>query len=75
MVLDGQLYVDRVLPFGLRSAPKIFSARADALEYIITEEVVFWLRHYLDDFVMMGPPDSEPGYPRGRRKPGVCVRS
>ena len=21
MVLDGQLYVDRVLPFGLRSAP------------------------------------------------------
>ena len=27
-----QVYVDSVLPFGLRSAPKIFNAVADALQ-------------------------------------------
>ena len=28
---EGQLYIDTVLPFGLRSAAKIFNAVADAL--------------------------------------------
>ena len=27
---NGAIYIDKVLPFGLRSAPKIFSAVADA---------------------------------------------
>ena len=35
MVWDGGLYVDVVLPFGLRSAPKVFTALADALEWVI----------------------------------------
>ena len=30
----GKLFVDEALPFGLRSAPKIFTALADALEYM-----------------------------------------
>ena len=58
MVWEGQLYVDVVLPFGLRSAPKIFNAVADALAFIIGERGVEWLRHYLDDFVIVGPPGS-----------------
>ena len=33
MMWKGQLYIDTALPFGLRSAPKIFSALADALEW------------------------------------------
>ena len=32
MVWEGALYIDTVLPFGLRSAPKIFNAVADAVE-------------------------------------------
>ena len=32
MVWRGRLYVDTVLPFGLRSAPKILSAAADATQ-------------------------------------------
>ena len=28
----GHLYVDSVLPFGLQSAPKVFTAVADALQ-------------------------------------------
>ena len=29
---NGCVYIDRMLPFGLRSAPKIFTAVADALQ-------------------------------------------
>ena len=32
MLWQGKVYVDKVLPFGLRSAPLIFSAVADALQ-------------------------------------------
>ena len=32
---EDNLYIDAILPFGLRSAPKIFNALADALEWII----------------------------------------
>lgn len=33
-----QIFVDGMLPFGLRSAPKIFNAVADALEWIVGQE-------------------------------------
>ncbi len=49
-----KLYIDTVLPFGLRSAPKIFSALADALEWILFNRGVSTLIHYLDDFLTMG---------------------
>ena len=52
------LYVDTVLPFGLRSAPKIFSAVADALEWILLGQGVSLLLHYLDDFLTMGKANS-----------------
>jgi len=42
MVWDDQLFVDTVLPFGLR--------------YMIKKRGVGWLGHYLDDFVVVGPP-------------------
>ena len=53
MEWDGQLFVDTVLPFGLRSAPKIFSAVADAAEWIARAGGVRILYHYLDDFVLL----------------------
>ena len=34
---NGSLYVDTALPFGLRSAPKLFTAIADALESILKD--------------------------------------
>ena len=55
----GAWYVDGMLPFGLRSAPKIFTAVADAIEWVIRQRGVANIDHYLDDFVTMGPPDSE----------------
>ena len=51
-------FVDTALPFGLRSAPKIFSAFADALAWILQSRGVVWQLHYLDDFLFLGPPSD-----------------
>ena len=55
----GQLFFDTRLPFGLRSAPKVFTAVADALQWSFMRQGVSWVEHYLDDYVTMGPPKSE----------------
>ena len=54
-----QLFIDTVLPFGLRSAPKLFSAVADALQWIIRSRGPRFVFHYLDDFALVGEPGSE----------------
>ena len=54
MSWNGQLYIDTVLLFGLRSAPKVFSAVADAVEWVALQFGVSILLHYLDDFLTMG---------------------
>ena len=54
-----QLLVDTALPFGLRSAPKIFSAVADALLWVMCQEGVQSAIHYLDDFLFVGAPESD----------------
>lgn len=59
MSWDGELLMDTVLPFGLRSAPMIFSAVADSLEWIFQHEGVTCSMHYLDDFLTMGLPQSQ----------------
>ena len=58
MQWDGCLYVDTVLPFGLRSAPKIFNCIADALQWVAKSYGVSFLEHLLDDFITAGPPNS-----------------
>lgn len=56
---EGALYVDTALPFGLRSAPKIFTAIADAVQWVARQEGVRFVIHYLDDFLVIGAPASE----------------
>ena len=51
--------MDGSLPFGLRSAPKILTALADALLWIMGQHGVREAIHYLDDFLVFGPPHSE----------------
>ena len=53
-----EVYIDTALPFGLRSAPKIFSAVSDALAWILQSKGVRYQLHYLDDFLLLGPPDT-----------------
>ena len=58
MKWNGNVYVDTVLPFGLRSVPKIFTAIADALEWILKHQGVSFILHYLDDFLTLGQAHS-----------------
>ena len=58
MRFEGELFVDPMLPFGLCSAPKIFNAVADALAWILERAGIRHVFHYLDDFIIVGPPDS-----------------
>ena len=55
----GQIFFDTRLPFGLRSAPTIFTAIADVLQWVILKQGVTWVAHYLDDYITVGPPHSE----------------
>ena len=50
---NGYIYLDKMLPFGLRSTPKIFSAVADGLQWILGQKGITHLLHYLDDFVFV----------------------
>lgn len=58
MLWDGSLYIDTALPFGLRSAPKICTAVADAVEWVAKQEGAGFVIHYLDNFLMVGAPNS-----------------
>ena len=54
----GASYIDTRLPFGLRSAPKIFTAVADALQWVMAHQGLRCFLHYLDDFLFVEPPNS-----------------
>ena len=58
MEWNQSIYIDTCLPFGLRSAPKLFNILADLLSWVTTQQGVTFSMHYLDDFLMFGPPDS-----------------
>lgn len=54
-----QFYVDTCLPFGLRSAPALFNHYAEALHWIMANRHGAQLLHYLDDFLLVGPPGRD----------------
>ena len=59
MEWGGKWYMDTVLPFGLRSAPKIFTALADGLIWIMGRNGIERALHYLDDYLFFGKPESQ----------------
>jgi hypothetical protein len=54
MQWQGKVYVDTALPFDLRSAPKLFNALADAIEWLAKIQGASYLWHYLDDYITIG---------------------
>jgi len=48
---QGGVYVDQALPFGLRSAPILFMAVADAIGWALMKAGIVLHLHYLDDFL------------------------
>ena len=53
MEWNDHIYVDPMLPFGLRSAPKIFNAVTDALNWYLHQAGIEHILHYLDDFIII----------------------
>ena len=49
-IIDGELYFDKVLPMGMRSAPYIAQRVTNAIRYI-HERLHFFLLNYVDDFL------------------------
>ena len=58
MKWDNKIYIDGCLPFGLCSAPKLFNILADLLCWITQQHGISQPLHYLDDFLLIGPPHS-----------------
>ena len=56
---QGSVYTDCQLPFGLATAPAIFNALAEALEWILKSRGMHYVIHYRDDFLLLGHPDSD----------------
>ena len=50
------MLLDTCLPFGLRSAPSILDNFASALHWILKHNYGATVLHYLDDFLLLGPP-------------------
>ncbi len=58
MQWQKQIYLDAALPFGLRSASKIFSALADGLLWVMACRSIKEGLQYLDDFLLAGRRNS-----------------
>ena len=71
MQWEGKVYVDPMLPFGLLSAQNIFNAVADALAWHLHRVGIPHIRHYLDDFIIVAPPDLPDCAHLGPRVPGT----
>ena len=56
---ENSVYIDQTLPFRLRSAPKIFSAAADVIQWILLNQGIHNLLHYLDDFILVAKDYAE----------------
>lgn len=59
MKWKDQTYIDKTLPFGLRSAPLIFTAVGDGIEWAMRKGGVQCVFHYVDDFITLGRPGSD----------------
>ena len=57
---DNHVFIDITLPFGLRSAPIIFTAITDALQWILEQRGIFHVAHFLDDFITLGSTQIRP---------------
>lgn len=54
MEWQGHTYVDTALPFGLRSAPLLFTVLADMAQWVMEQRGVTWVAHYIDNFITLG---------------------
>src|SRR4030095_14000174 len=58
---EEKFYVDMFLPFGLRTAPRIFNLFCEALHWVLDTLHEWNVTHYLDDFLVVFPPNTNIG--------------
>lgn len=57
MQWGGKFYCDKVLPFGLTSAPFLFNQLSEAVEWLLLNHCgISFVCHILDDFLVIEPP-------------------
>ena len=57
MQWEGKFYYDKVLPFGLRSAPFLFNQLSQAVQWLLLNHCgISFVCHILDDFLVIEPP-------------------
>jgi len=56
----GLHYTENCLPFGLRTAPFLFNLFAEGFHWILQHRFGWLTRHYLDDFIFIFAPTSQP---------------
>jgi len=54
----GKYYVDACLPFGLRTAPRIYNLFAEDIHWTLEHTFRWNLSHYVDDFLGVFPPGT-----------------
>ena len=59
MEWQDAIYIDNCLPFGLRSAPRLFNILAELLSGIVHSKGVSFSIYYLDDFLTLPHPHVE----------------
>ena len=71
---QGRWYVDKCLPFGLRSLPALFNRLAtSAIQLILQHDYsIRHLIHYLDDFFTAGPAGSPTGHQNMSKMNHLC---
>ena len=74
MSWNGSLYVDTGLPFGLRSAPKLFTAVVDGLERILRDDRGCRSIHYLDDYLFVGTPGTGDCWESLQKSESMCEK-
>ena len=74
MQWKNQIFIDTCLPFGLRSALKLFNTLADLLSWILQTQGITPVLHYLDDFLLMDPPQSSICYKNLEVVKDVCAQ-
>ena len=59
MMWKEEVYIDITLPLGLRSAPEIFNAIAEALKCVMKARQVHHVAHCLDDDIALASPGAK----------------
>ena len=56
---EESVYIDKTLPFGLYSAPKIISVIADAIQWVLNLKGIGNIIHFLDDYMLVAKEKDE----------------